>query len=330
MTIATCYYSTEGVVLGSDSREVEIGDNGEITVVSDTVEKIYEVGDNGSFGVVAWDKPEIDGISIRDLVGRLTDRVKKKGLDEPREVDESWRNILWEIYEPYVIKAKHDNPEISEIINKDPETRTTNDNEKYNNFINDYRVCFCLAGCSPKNHRTDAFMVEITPENSCLPKPVHLLSGRLYRWGVQSFMGTDLLVDLPFCRGIFNAIIKSGITKGSNTFLEDCILRAIKETRDNPPLVGESLINAIDLSYYTIYCTIETLRFYGQRKPCGGRVDIAAIPTGSKFTWVRKKEPDHSMTYPLINPSNPSSSIIFTPSASALSAFEPGSVPQIT
>ena len=75
MTIAACYLSPEGAVLGADSTSTYNTPSG--PHYFNHGQKIFEIGEGSSLGIVTWGLGGLAVSSHRLLVAQLADDLKK-------------------------------------------------------------------------------------------------------------------------------------------------------------------------------------------------------------------------------------------------------------
>src|SRR5438128_980256 len=79
MTIAACYLSSEGVVIGADSTSTVFVANpsgvGGAFHHLNYAQKIFEVGENSSIGVALWGIASIGNLSHRTFIAQFADEV---------------------------------------------------------------------------------------------------------------------------------------------------------------------------------------------------------------------------------------------------------------
>src|SRR5271166_913322 len=105
MTIAVCYLTPEGVVLGADSTASAVlqsgpgGPSGLGTLsyhYFNHHQKIFQIGEQSSLGVVTWGLSSIGTMSHRTLLAQLADKLKKP--PNVLAVAKDWSTLFWPIY----------------------------------------------------------------------------------------------------------------------------------------------------------------------------------------------------------------------------------------
>jgi hypothetical protein len=76
MTIAACYISPEGVVLGTDSTTTVVGPDGESSYL-DHAQKLFAVGDpEATIGLITWGLGQIGDVSHRTIAAMIGDESR--------------------------------------------------------------------------------------------------------------------------------------------------------------------------------------------------------------------------------------------------------------
>ncbi len=96
MTIAACYVSREGVVLGSDSTTTFTLEPNHYL---NHAQKIFEIGENSTFGVVTWGHGRLQDVSYRTFTGHIADDLQKMPPQSVQDVAERWGRLLWPEYQ---------------------------------------------------------------------------------------------------------------------------------------------------------------------------------------------------------------------------------------
>src|SRR5262245_34895993 len=103
MTIAACYLSSEGVVLGADSTSTVFvkspGPNpGGTEHHYNYAQKIFEVGEGSTLGIALWGLGSLEKTSHRTLIARLADQLKSQAAATVEEVANQWNQLFWQVY----------------------------------------------------------------------------------------------------------------------------------------------------------------------------------------------------------------------------------------
>jgi len=103
MTIAACYLSSEGVVLGADSTttmfvagpEEQIGARQQYNFS----QKIFEFGDPGATaGIVLWGLGSLGDKSYRTFIAEMADEAKDRNLTSLNAVADVAAAMFWDHY----------------------------------------------------------------------------------------------------------------------------------------------------------------------------------------------------------------------------------------
>ena len=100
MTIAVCYVTPEGVVLGADSTASAMLTGG--FHYFNYNQKVFEIGEpgQGTFGLVTWGLGSLGHVSYRTLVALLNDDLTKQPARNIKEV--AGVDKVWPVYSPLV------------------------------------------------------------------------------------------------------------------------------------------------------------------------------------------------------------------------------------
>lgn len=149
MTIAACYLSPEGVVLGADSATT-FGSRNHFF----HGQKIYEIGTPGesTLGLTMWGLGSMGEISYRTLIARFTDEVIKNPGRSVTEAAEHWRNIFWDAYKSHFVQQRD---RIRELQAKSP--LTDEEKEELAELESGYSGGFCLGGHALSDRSPKAF-----------------------------------------------------------------------------------------------------------------------------------------------------------------------------
>jgi hypothetical protein len=95
MTIAMCYVSPEGVVLGADSTTTFV-DPG--LHFYNHNQKLYEVGENSTLGMLTWGRGSLIDASYRTLIAQLAKSCNGLPPDNGLDVANRWISIFYPLY----------------------------------------------------------------------------------------------------------------------------------------------------------------------------------------------------------------------------------------
>jgi hypothetical protein len=96
VTIAACYVSPEGVVLGADSASTYQFPSGPHHF--NYGQKIFEIGENSTLGLVTWGLGGLELGSYRTLAAKLADNLSSVPVTSMAAVAQSWASMVWPIY----------------------------------------------------------------------------------------------------------------------------------------------------------------------------------------------------------------------------------------
>ncbi len=91
MTIAACFVTPEGIVLGADSTASAMLTPGSFRYFNYN-QKVFEIGDpgTGTLGIVTWGLGGLGELSYRTLIALLADDLKKKPAKTVTEAASRW------------------------------------------------------------------------------------------------------------------------------------------------------------------------------------------------------------------------------------------------
>ena len=291
MTIAACYLTSEGVVLGADSTSsFTVADGLHYLNYN---QKLFEIGENSTLGALTWGLGAVSDKSYRTLFALLADDISKKSPASVEEVAKRWIDQFWQEYSTALAvsikecKTLHTKLPFDKNADPvDPQARTELEEKTYQNLKQSLVVGFCVAGYLPTDRIPAAFAMVFDPLAS---KP----TATALQIGTWSFWGAPNMIQ----RLIF----------GCDSALKDTILKSDKWIGTENDLVA--LLNqyhlatlllpireAIDFVHSCIHSTIKALKFSNLSQICGGPIEIAVITTDRRFRWVRHKSWDMATT----------------------------------
>lgn len=283
MTIAACYLSPEGVILGADSATT-FGDRHHFL----HGQKIFEVGreNESTLGLALWGLGSLGDISYRSLIARISDEVVSNPGLPVKEVAERWRQVFWAAF---TSQFQTIITRIKDLKAKDP--RTAEEDEELENLIADYSGGSCLAGHSLPDRTSKAFVVLYAPDED-QPQPLEEIAvGEPQFWGQPSMLRRlGLGIDIQTYIDILNAKRPDGTPMWGGTY-EDLAAIVVKNKLGQPSK-HLPVREAIDWVYSSIYTTIKAMKFANLPPVCGGPIEIAVITADRNFRWIRHKEFD--------------------------------------
>jgi hypothetical protein len=279
VTIAACYVSWEGVVLGADSTSTfDFGQNHYLN----HAQKIFEIGENSTFGVVTWGLGGLQEISYRTFTAHLADDLKANPPTSVREVADKWAALLWPDYRARFSK------EVQRAIALQTINVTAGrspDEEKEYAELEGWVTGFCLGGHCLTDRVPDAY--EISFDVRVAQPIITQITPHLPTfWGAPNLI-ERLIYSIDW--RLFEEILRSGKWKGTSQELISMISRYTLVTPRLP------IREAIDFVHASIYSTIKALRFSSYEQICGGPIEIAVITSDRRFRWVRHKRMDEAI-----------------------------------
>lgn len=284
MTIAACYLSSEGVVLGADSTSTMYvrcpGPNPvEAEHHYDHAQKIFQIGEKSTLGITMWGLGNLAAVSYRTLIAQFSDSLAGQPPKTMSEVADRWNAFFWSGYSTQCGQVLQRVQELQGQVARSPD-------EEYDlaYLKHTFAGGFCLGGHLLHDRTPRAFEITYHPGlTSCGPVQELPVGGTRF-WGCPNLINRLLTgIDL----GIIGAIMQSGKWSGS---IDD--LYALCE----PFFLGQPLDlpirDAIDWVHAAIYTTIKAMRFSHLPPVCGGPVEIAVITADRPFRWVRHKRFD--------------------------------------
>ena len=229
MTIAACYLSPEGVVLGVDSTTTvrrNVDDKEEWHHFNNG-QKIFEVGENSSIAIANWGLASLGHpaaqLSFRTLIARLGDDIAKT----PQSViDVTWRwNTLF--WSEYCSSFGTVRTRAQELHSK-PD-RTEDETKELHKLWSFSTGGFCVAGVCRPDRQSEAYEIQFRPEWTTPGAPTPIAVGQPRFWAWSNMMERVLWsCDERF----LNAILNSGKWSGTPNELIDLVL----EQGLRPPL----------------------------------------------------------------------------------------------
>ncbi|WP_456798104.1 hypothetical protein [Bradyrhizobium sp. USDA 4473] len=284
MTIAACYLSPEGVVLGADSTTTYNGING-IPHYFNQAQKLFEVGDGGSLGMVTWGLGGLAVSSYRQLIAVFADDLVANPPTSVQDAASRWCHSFWQQYVacPY---AK-DIARCATLAQKapfdpsgqSPTARTQAEEDELNQLRENFTVGFCLGGYADNSRAPAAYQMIFDPaQGQPQPDPIPLSAYRF--WGAPNFI-KRLLFGCD--DGLKSAILDSGKWAGTPQDLD----ALVGQFELGHPVVP--IRDAIDFAHACIQSTIKAIKFSNFPQICGGPIEIAVITVDRKFRWVKHK-----------------------------------------
>ena len=284
MTIAACYLSHEGVVLGADSTSTVMlpSANGHIPHYYNHGQKIFEVGTDSTIGMASWGLGTLGSVSKRTAFAQFGDALGVPvGLTGQQVVDR-WIDFGWAIYET----AFADQLKEAAWLMQNPKSSWTPDELRRGQALWEFAVGFCIGGRCPPDRTPWAFEVTFDPFSG-KPSANALVHDYPRFWGAPSMVNRLLFgVD----EQLLGTIQDSSLWTGS---FDDLINLARPFFLD--PSARLPIREAIDYIHSAIMITIQAMKFLDPYQICGGPIEVAAITTDRPFRWVTHKQLDSAI-----------------------------------
>jgi hypothetical protein len=298
MTIAMCYLSPEGVVLGADSTASML-----VPVPAmpglfgihflNYAQKLFQLGEHGTMGIVAWNLSGLPNKGLRTLFAELSDEFEKNPPKNVNDATDVWIDQFWpqysaayanEIATGKILDGK--NPFDRTAAPPDPAARTEAEENTLQNIKYGLVAGYCIGGYCPPGRTPGACKVVFDPLLG-KPESTPLTPNSYIFEGAPNVIRR--LVD--GCDDeLRTAILASPHWKGAPADLDQLIQQYKFAHRVLP------MRDTIDFVHACIYSTIKGLKFSNLFQICGGPIEVAAITTDRKFRWVRHKEWDAAIT----------------------------------
>ncbi len=287
MTIAACYVSPEGIVLGADST-ASLNAAGGFHFFNHN-QKLFELGEDATLAIVTWGLGGLGGASYRTLFAQFSDDLQLTPPANVQEVADRWAAKLWTEYSSslasdlmrfQLLDAKKDfDPNAAPAR----DARTDVEQEEYSELSRNLIAGFCVGGYVKADRKPRAFEIIVRPTQSKASQPTEIGLHEHRFWGAPSM--THRLIfgcDSAFLDRLTN----SGKWKGTQEELQAVIGPGVL----NHPILP--IRDAIDFVHTCIYSTIKAMKFSAMAQICGGPIELAVITTDRKFRWVRHKDWD--------------------------------------
>jgi hypothetical protein len=278
VTIAACYLSPEGVVLGADSTvSFNFQDQSGRLVPHyfNYGQKVFEVGENSTLGIATWGLGGLGLISYRTLFADLADDFGSAPPATVQDAAQRWVSSFAPIYSttaaPQIARAK---------ALAAQQARTPQEEEELVQLDNTLACGFCMGGRVGAKREPGAYEMVFKPRDSAPATPQAIEYGWRF-WGAPNaiqrlmFGMDDVMVA---------ALLNSEKWPGSEQDIRQ-LMAANYPAHDYILPLRE----AIDFVHSAIYTTIKSLKFSKLHQICGGPVEIAVITTDRRFRWVRHK-----------------------------------------
>jgi hypothetical protein len=173
VTIAACYVTPEGVVLGADSTTSAMLAGG--FHYFNYSQKVFEIGNpgEGTLGIVTWGLAGIDTHSFRTLLALLHDGFKGNRPKTVQEVASRWIDQIWKLYEPRTTRCKALNAKEAYdplTVPADPAARTKQEEDEFTQLKRGLVLGFFLGGHVPATRTPQAFSISRSALGEAQPR----------------------------------------------------------------------------------------------------------------------------------------------------------------
>jgi len=280
MTIAVCYLSPEGVVLGADSTTtmfVADKQSGGMTRQFDFAQKVFQIGEMGNLGVTMWGCGSLGNVSYRTLIARFADEINATPCAGVDEVAMQFGDLF---YREYLLEFSQPMTRAQSLASQ--AARSIDEEQELQFYEQNLSGGFCIGGYCLPDRQPRAFEILYGPLSNAAPVPTEQAISTSRFWGCPNLINR-LLFGMD--DGVFAAILSSPLWTGTPDELFALL---------NPHSLGQPrnlpIREAIDWVHASIYSTIKTMKFSHLAPVCGGPIEVAAITTDRPFRWVRHKE----------------------------------------
>jgi hypothetical protein len=287
VTIAACYVSPEGIVLGADSATTY----GEIHY--NNSQKLFELGEDSTLGVVTWGLGGLQVNSHRTLFALLADDLDHKPAKDIVEIATRWTDLFWSEYTnpqcpiaPFLQRCQAlDGKAAYDPALQNPGARNQDEEREFHYLRTSLVAGFCVAGYLRPDRTPGASEIIFDPLQG-KPTPASLPFGYRF-WGAP-----NMIQRLLFgCDDeLKSSLVASGHWNGTRADLEALVSRHAL----GHPIVP--IRDAIDFVHACVSSTIKAFKFSSLSQICGGPIEIAVITTDRNFRWVRHKAWDAAIT----------------------------------
>jgi hypothetical protein len=288
MTIAACYVSPEGVVLGADSTSTY--GFGTSVHYYNFSQKLFEIGEGATLSMVCWGLGGLQITSHRTQIGVLSDDIARLAPSTVQHVAEMWADQFWAAYNDPAngianelslcrtlgAKTQHD-----PTVAPSAMMRTQDEELVFMQLQPMLTAGFCIAGHILPDRTPAAFEIIFDPLGT-KPVPAQKSFGYWF-WGAPNMIQRLIF---GFDDGLKSSILSSGHWTGT---LADLDALSAQHALAHPII---PIRDAIDFIYSFIFSTIKAFKFSTYSQICGGPIEVAVITTDRRFRWVKHKELD--------------------------------------
>ncbi len=278
VTIAACYLSSEGVVLGADSTASYPLPSGEVQYL-EHAQKLFEIGESGTLGLVCYGMGGLQARPYRTLAAELSDAIKSNQVDTFDKAVHWWKDAFWSLYEQQlgsVIQQTRD------LLAKSGTGGLTDLERKQFEINMSHQGGFCLGGWLPPNRSPRATQISYSPLLDRTNSISELTPAPVWRFWACTYITDRVITGLD--GNVRQMLLNSGRWNGTPQDL-DAVLQPLRLQ----PYGHLPLREAVDWIFSMIYATIKGCKFSILPPLCGGPIDIAVITSDRPFRWVRHK-----------------------------------------
>ena len=284
MTIAACYLSSEGIVLGADSTTTMfVAAPGTNQAGREHhynhAQKTFEIGTGSTLAITMWGLGNLENTSYRTLIVQFSDTLSSQNAQSMSEVADRWNQFFWSAYSS---SCSRELKRAQELLAKS--SRSPDEESELAYWSQAFKGGFCVGGYLMHDRTPYACEILYDPTMTAPSAPEPLSIGSPRFWGCPNLI-ERLMYGLD--SALYEAILKSGQWTGTPEELVDL---AAEHFLGQP--LHLPIREAIDWVHASIYTTIKMMKFSHMPPACGGPVEIAVITTDRPFRWVRHKRFD--------------------------------------
>lgn len=286
MTIAACYLSTEGVVLGADSTSTMFvagpGSQPGSEHHYNYAQKVFELGDNSTAGVAIWGLGSIGELSYRTLIADVADTAITDRLINLEAVAVLLANSFWSNYERVYANLLDRARDLASKNDRSPD-----ESDELVWLGQGLSGGFCVGGRWGATRHPHAYEILFEPSMNAAPVPKGIPLSNTRFWGCPNLISRILYgID----ERLFSAILSSGKWSG----MPDDLFKLVSDAMLAQP-ADLPLREAVDWVYASIYTTIKGMKFSHLAPVCGRPIEIGVITSDRLFRWVRHKQLDEAI-----------------------------------
>lgn len=283
MTIAACYISSEGVVLGTDSTST-MRIPGMSDQHFDYEQKLFELGEKSTLAIAMWGVGGLEQLSYRTMIAKLADDLVDNPAESVEQVANLWAQRFWKEYTERLAEPLKRYRDLAGL------SQRTEDEEREFRRLEGLSGGFCVAGYMRRDRIPHAFEITYGPDIDTPKQPEELEYDIPRFWGCPNLMYRLILgIDMSVLDQIQTSEKWQGSAEDLFSLVEPSILRAPGSL---------PLREAVDWIYSSIYITIKAIKFSCLSPVCGGPIEVAVISSDREFRWVTHKGLGEAVTPP--------------------------------